>query len=213
MNYVQMFEDSFEYVKGAIWGKWVKWLLLIVCVIIFPLFFGYLTEIFRGKRSPPELENWGKLFIDGLKFLAVAIVYTIPVVVILVISVGLTILTRPDAIFGGAILAVFLSLIVAFLVLIIASIALVRFSRFGIREAFNFSAIFEQIRRIGWGNYVVGLLLVYVALGIVNFMISRIPFVGGLLNFILNPAYGIFFARFITLLYDSAEQTLQITVK
>ncbi|MEM0316329.1 MAG: DUF4013 domain-containing protein, partial [Archaeoglobaceae archaeon] len=71
MNYAQMFEDSFEYVKDALWGKWIKWLLLIVCIIIFPLFFGYVMEILRGKKPSPELETWGKLFIDGLKFLVV----------------------------------------------------------------------------------------------------------------------------------------------
>lgn len=211
MNYAQMFEDSFEYVKDALWGKWVKWLLLIVCIIIFPLFFGYVMEILRGKKPSPELENWGKLFIDGLKFLVVAIIYAIPVLLVLGISVGVTILASPGAIFSGMILATFLAFVVAFLILIIASIALVRFSRLGsFREAFNFGAIFEHIRRIGWGNYVIGLLLVYVALAVVNFIISRIPFIGGVLNFVLNPAYGIFFARFITLLYETAEQ-VQIT--
>ncbi|MEM0088201.1 MAG: DUF4013 domain-containing protein [Archaeoglobaceae archaeon] len=207
MNYAQMFEDSFEYVKDALWGKWVKWLLLIVCVIIFPLFLGYVMEILRGKKPSPELENWSKLFIDGLKFFVVAIIYAIPVLLVLGISVGVTILANPGAIFSGIILGAFLVFVVAFLVLIIASIALVRFSRLqSFREAFNFAAIFEHIRRIGWGNYIVGLLLVYVALAVVNFIISNIPLVGGVLNFVLNPAYGIFFARFITLLYETAEQ-------
>ncbi|MEM0203620.1 MAG: DUF4013 domain-containing protein [Archaeoglobaceae archaeon] len=211
MNYAQMFEDSFEYVKDALWGKWIKWLLLIVCIIIFPLFFGYVMEILRGKKPSPELENWGKLFIDGLKFLVVVILYAIPVLLVLGISVGVTILASPGAILSGRILATFLAFVVAFLILIIASIALVRFSRLGsFREAFNLGAILEHIRRIGWGNYIVGLLLVYVTLAVVNFIIGSIPFVGGVLNFILNPAYGIFFARFITSLYETAEQ-VQIT--
>ncbi|MFN3384184.1 MAG: DUF4013 domain-containing protein [Archaeoglobaceae archaeon] len=207
MGYSRMFEDSFEYVKEALWGKWVKWLLLIVCVIIFPLFFGYVMEILRGKKPAPELENWGRLFIDGLKFFVVMIIYSIPIFAILGIFVGVTFLLNPSTILSGIILAAFLAFIVAFLVLIIASIALVRLSRLErFKEAFNFKAILEQIRRIGWLNYVFGLLLVYVVLGVINFIVNQIPFVGRILNFVLNPAYGIFFARYITLLYDSGEQ-------
>ncbi len=209
MNYSRTFEDSLEYVKEALWGKWVKWLLLIVCVIIFPLFFGYVMEILRGKKPAPELENWGKLFIDGLKFLLVVVVYSIPIFVILWIIVGATFLLDPSAILGGMILATFSAFIVAFLVLIIASIALIRLSRFeSLKEAFNFKAILEQIRRIGWVSYLVGLLLIYLVLGVINFIVNQIPFVGGILNFVLNPAYGIFFARYITLLYESGGQEM-----
>lgn len=213
MDYGRMFEDSFEYVKDALWGKWVRWLLLIVCVIIFPLFLGYTMEILRGKKPAPELENWGKLFVDGLKFFVVAVIYAIPVIAVLLISTGATLVLSPIAILTKMTFTILLTLLVAFLVLIIESIALVRFSRlesFG--EAFNFGAILEHIRGIGWGNYVIGLLLVYVVIGVVNFIVSHIPFIGELLNFILTPAYGIFFARFLTLLYDSQQPLTPVTI-
>lgn len=207
MNYTHMFEDSFEYVKDALWGKWVRWLLLIVCAIIFPLFFGYIMEIMRGKKPAPELENWSKLFIDGLKLLVVGIVYMIPVLIVATVFVGAMMFTMsPAMMFGGMLLAGLLTLIAAFIILIFASIAFIRFSRLdNFSEAFNFNAILEHIRRIGWGNYLVGLLLVYVALLVIRFIIEFVPFIGGFLNFVLIPAYGIFFARFITLLYDFGE--------
>lgn len=215
MNYSHIFEDSFEYVKDALWGKWVRWLLLIVCTIIFPLFLGYIMEIMRGKKPAPELENWGRLFVDGLKFFVVAIIYSIPVIIVLALFAGATMFTmmiNPTLFLGWMFIGMAIANVVAFIVLIFASIALVRFSRMqSFEEAFNFKAIFEHIEKIGWVKYLLGLLLVFVAIMVVNYIIQLIPFIGGLLNFILNPAYGIFFARFITLLYDSAGEGIAQT--
>jgi hypothetical protein len=80
-----------------------------------------------------------------------------------------------------------------------------RTQRFG--EAFNISAIVDTIRRIGWGNYIVALivllLLSFVYMAIIG-LFNRIPFIGWLIWLFLLVPWTIFFARYITLLYESA---------
>lgn len=209
MDYAAMFEESFQYVKEALWGKWVKWLLLVVCTIIFPLFLGYILEIMRGKKPAPELENWGKLFIDGIKVFIVALVYSIPAIVVLAIAIGASNIIgvlSPAAGFGSMIIGLIVFWVVAVVIALIAAFAPVRLARYNsIGEAFNFKAIVEHIGKIGWGSYIVALLIYLIAIGIVNFVIGSIPAIGSILNLLLTPAYGIFGARYITLIYDSVQ--------
>ena len=52
----------------------------------------------------------------------------------------------------------------------------VRFARtdsFG--EAFNFSAILAHIGRIGWGPYIVALIVLMVVIGVINAVLSDHP--------------------------------------
>jgi hypothetical protein len=41
MEIGEMLSESFEYTKEGLVGKWMKWILLIICTIIFPLIYGY----------------------------------------------------------------------------------------------------------------------------------------------------------------------------
>jgi len=36
MDYTRLLGDSFDYTKEALWGRWTRWLLLLVSTIIFP---------------------------------------------------------------------------------------------------------------------------------------------------------------------------------
>lgn len=210
MDYSKLFEDSFAYVKEAIWGKWIKWFLLIVFLVIFPLFLGYVAEIFRGKKPAPELENWTKMFIDGLKILVILIIYSLPIILVTVFFLGSFILAflilNPALIISS--LAVWsIILVILFLIIaIFASVAIVRFARTEkMGEAFNFNAIKQHISSIGWLNYILALIILYVAIFIIQYLVSQIPVLGDLINIILGPAYGIFAARYLTLVYDSAK--------
>ncbi|MDD1661488.1 MAG: DUF4013 domain-containing protein, partial [Methanomicrobiales archaeon] len=75
MDIGRVLNESIEYAKDAVWGKWARWILLIIASIIFPLIMGYELEVYRGKKPAPEPENWGKLFIDGIKLLIIQIIY------------------------------------------------------------------------------------------------------------------------------------------
>jgi len=204
--------NSFDYAKEAVWEKWVKWILLLVCTIIFPLLCGYLLEIFRGKKPAPELNDWVKLFIDGLQYLVIAIIYMIPVVIVFCIFllplIPAIISGSPQALalaFGAVMGGSIIAIILAFILSLFSIIGVIRFARTAeMGEAFNFNAILATIGKIGWVSYIISLIVLVVVVAIVAGILSLIPIVGPLLSLILAPVIAIFEARYLALLYDSA---------
>jgi len=81
-----MLDDSFSYAKDGVWDRWARWLVLIGCMIIFPLILGYIVRIYRGERPAPEPGEWGALFVDGLKLLVVQIIYMAPVILLFILA-------------------------------------------------------------------------------------------------------------------------------
>ncbi|MFA5296059.1 MAG: DUF4013 domain-containing protein [Methanoregulaceae archaeon] len=225
MEYGKMLGDSFEYAKEAVWGKWMKWILLIISSIIFPLILGYVMEIYRGQKPAPELKNWGRLFIDGLKYIVASIIYMIPVLVVIIVFGGLAFfsviqqaamsgdpdffLTNTELLvpiigmfFAGLFIAVILGIIIS-LFMYIGIIRMARTDRFG--EAFNFSGILETIRRIGWGSYILALIVLFVVmvvLAIVLAIVMSIPFIGWIIYLFLIPLLTIFQARYMVQVYE-----------
>lgn len=204
--------DSFAYAQEGLVGKWVKWVLLIISCIIFPLILGYIVRIFKGASPSPELENWGGLFIDGIKLFIVALIYAIPIIILEIIAMG--------AIFGaamtgdstammaglaGAGLIFIILVIVAIIIGLITATAYVRFARTDcIGEAFNFGAIFAHIGKIGWITYIIALIIIGIILGIIEFVCMLIPYVGILILLIIAPFLVLFYSRYLSLLYESA---------
>ncbi len=215
MDFGTMLGDSYEYAKEALIGKWVKWLLLIIISII-PIvdfiMFGYLMEIFRGARAAPELEEYGRLFINGLKLFVVGLIYSIPLIIVYVIIFGATFAlmssgsnTAVAAGIGTMLIGLLIIFVLAIVIALFEVIGVIRLARTdSIGEAFNFSAILAHIGRIGWGTYIIALVIVMVAIAVVEVVLSIIPILGWILLFILTPAFSIFVARYVTLLYDSA---------
>jgi len=229
MEYGKMLGDSAEYAKEAVWGKWKRWILLIVSTIIFPLLFGYVMEIYRGTKPAPELEHWGKLFIDGLKLIVAWLIYMIPVIAVVLIFGGWAIFSaiqqigmsgNPDyfasnpamlmPLIGTFLVGLFIALILAIIIVIIGYIGIIRMARkerFG--EAFNFSAIFETIGKIGWGSYILALIVLAVVMlvfGFIMAMIMAIPYIGLLIYLILTPPLSIFSARYMAKVYDEGDE-------
>lgn len=195
-------------------GKWVKWILLIISSIIFPLIMGYMMEIYRGKDPAPELENWGKLFIDGIKLFIVQLVYAIPLILVALIFFGGSVAMMvggggSDAMIGagvgmmliGMIIFVILAIAIS-LIALFGGIRLARTDSFG--EAFNFSEIMAHIGRIGWLDYIIALIIVYVVIMVINFVLGIIPVIGWLLSLVFMPVFSILVARYVTLIYESA---------
>ncbi len=229
MEYGKMLGDAFEYAREAVWGKWTKWLLLIVSTIIFPLLFGYIMEVYRGTKPAPELEHWGKLFIDGLKLILAWLIYMIPVIVIVLLFGGwalfsavqqVTMSGNPDyfssnpelimPLIGTFLVGMFIACILAIIIAIIGYIGIMRMARkerFG--EAFNFSAIFETIRKIGWGSYILALIVLAVIMMVVGFILAiimAIPYIGWLIYLVLIPPVSIFSARYFAQVYDEGDE-------
>jgi len=103
---------------------------------------------------------------------------------------------------------VLIALIVAFILMLFSTIGFVRMARterFG--EAFNFGAILETIRKIGWGSYILALIILFIVAGIIWFVINlfnMIPFIGWLITLILLPLLIIFEARYVTRVYEAS---------
>ncbi|HWQ66885.1 MAG TPA: DUF4013 domain-containing protein [Methanospirillum sp.] len=222
-------QESFEYTRETIWGVWKRWALLAGMSVIFPFILGYVMEIFRGRVPPPEIENWTKLFIDGLKYILVMIVYAIPVIIIFAASFMPIIMAvipqiaagnEPDInlpvllpymipMLGGFVLAVLVGIIITF----ISSIGIIRMARTEcVGEAFNISEILNTIRSIGWINYILALIVLYVIVGAGSFivgLISGIPYIGWLISIFLGVPFSLYEARSLTLIYESADANPQ----
>jgi hypothetical protein len=215
-------DDSFIYAKDGLVGRWDKWILLIISCIIFPLFMGYTMRIYRGANPAPELDNWGGMFIDGIKLLIVGVIYALPVIILdvaLMGSAGLAMLSSvktssgasymdPGAIMGLLVAILFgamIIVIVAIIIGLITATASVRFARTdSFSEAFNFGAIFSHIGRIGWMTYIIALIMLGIIVGIAEVICMVIPYIGIVLLLILLPFLGLFSARYLALLYESA---------
>ncbi|MDK2974876.1 MAG: hypothetical protein PWP08_1247 [Methanofollis sp.] len=215
MDFGSMLGNSFEYAKEAIWGKWGKWILLIISSIIFPLIMGYMMEIYRGKNPAPELEQWGKLFVDGLKLFIAHLIYSIPLIIVALIFFGGSFAMiaegkGSDALMGAGIGVMFVGLlilvilgIVIGLISLFGGIRLARTEKFG--EAFNISAIMGHIGSIGWLNYIIALIIIYIIVGVITFVLGLIPSIGGIICLLITPLLSIWTARYVTMIYDSAS--------
>lgn len=120
--------------------------------------------------------------------------------------------------------------LVEFAMVLIIPVASIRFARTGsFGEAFNFGAIFETIGKIGWIKYIVSLILVSIIVSIpIIILVLGFIIIGGiclfllkeagvlvflgllalmiLLILILSPLFGVFQARYMTRVYESADR-------
>jgi len=211
-----MVGDSFEYAKEAVVGKWNKWVMLIIATILLGLpLMGYAMRILRGEKPAPEVEDWGTLFIDGIKYVIISFIYAIPILIVYIIILGGVIgaaMTGDEAAamaaIGGMLIGLLVVLILAVLIALFEIIGIVRFARTGsIGEAFNFSAILATIGKIGWVPYIIALVvlcIVSVIFGIIVTILMMIPILGILLYICLLSPWTIFIARYVCQLYDSA---------
>jgi hypothetical protein len=216
MDYGSMVGDSFEYAKEAVVGKWNKWVMLIIATILLGLpLMGYILKVLRGEKPAPEVEDWGTLFIDGIKFLIVYIIWMIPIIIVWAILIGVGFagaMTGDETAAMAAVGTMMVGLLVVFVLAIIiglfAMIGAVRFARTGsIGEAFNFSAILATISKIGWVPYIIAIVVLGVCgivFGIVVGILMVIPIIGWLIYLCLISPWAIFVARYVCQLYDSA---------
>jgi hypothetical protein len=216
MDYGSMVGDSFEYAKEAVVGKWNKWVMLIIATILLGLpLMGYILKVLRGEKPAPEVEDWGTLFIDGIKFLIVYIIWMIPIIIVWAILIGVGFagaMTGDETAAMAAVGTMMVGLLVVFVLAVIiglfAMIGAVRFARTGsIGEAFNFSAILATISKIGWVPYIIAIVVLGVCgivFGIVVGILMVIPIIGWLIYLCLISPWAIFVARYVCQLYDSA---------
>jgi hypothetical protein len=222
MGIVQFISDSFGYAKDAIWGKWIRWLLLIVCSIIFPFMYGYTVRVMSGEDPAPDLKGWIRLFIDGIKLIVITVIYAIPLMILIVLpfllyfipvsstitpagSSGPAPIISPELGIFVALAILIIFVLAAIIIGILSTFAAVRFARTGkMREAFRVGTLLRHIGRVGWIRSFIALLVMVIVVTIAQFILALIPLVGPILLFLLTPAFIIFSARYVALLYESA---------
>jgi hypothetical protein len=217
MDFGNMIDESFEYAKNAIAGKYKKWLMLVIATILLGIpLMGYVMKVLRGENPSPEVVDWGTLFADGIKYLAVALIYAIPLIIvgILVVRAGVAgimsgTLSEMMAAFGLIAVGLIIMFIIAIFIAVFEIIGVVRLARTGsIGEAFNFNAILVTIKKLGWGQYLIAIGILIIAgfiMGIIFTVLMIIPVIGGIICLCLIAPFTLFIARYISLLYDNAR--------
>jgi hypothetical protein len=179
MDFGTMLDDTFAYTKQGVFenaDRWPKLILAIICLGI-PMN-GYVMRVYRGIQPAPEVDNWGSLFVDGLKLLMVTLGYAIPVFILYITIYGSMFLAAlsgrtghvyPGMVSGwapnsGFIGLLFLIEIAVGLIIPVASIRFARTNSFS--EAFNIPAIIKYIGKIGWINYIIALILITLVIAI-----------------------------------------------
>lgn len=224
MDIGKIISDSAEFTRDAVWGRWVRWVMLVISTIIFPLLFGYMMEIYRGNPTPPECTNWIARFIDGLKLIVASFIYSIPLLIVLIITFlpviseffnQITMEGDIDyAVFEPFILPVLIGIIITcilgLIIFLISTIGIIRMARMNrFMEAFNISGILTTIRSIGWINYIIGLIVLYViamVLGVVINLIMEVHLIGLIIGLFLYPVLIIFESRYVTILYETSGE-------
>jgi hypothetical protein len=107
---VSMIGDALEYPRDH--PDWIKiigigGLLNMFSFLILPSFLigGYVLRVarhnFAGESQPPEFDDWGELFKDGLYAFLIGLIYSIPIIIMFAIGFGLILLMFGGAALGG----------------------------------------------------------------------------------------------------------------
>jgi hypothetical protein len=220
--FIRIFVDPDKIVTGTTihWEliPWAQIIVYAVVVLVLSLFVtGYGVRIYRGGKTPPEFDRWSRLLADGIKLDIVILIWFLPVIIFL-LSSGLVVLSMfssgfsaPSAMgmIGLMILFSIVSLICGIIAILYIPIGSIRFARTGkMTEGWNFREILATIRRIGWGNYIVALVILFVCAFVFNLVVSiatLIPYAGYVIQAACTPFLFVFLARLITKVYNEGD--------
>jgi hypothetical protein len=197
----QNINSSIDYARRLFddFGRLAILIILHIIPIVNLIIYGFMARIIKEtpeSNTPPKLEKYGKLWIDGLKISVVAIIYMIIPAVL--IAAGAVTLFAPYMAgpyspvvwsvplgFGVVLMAV--GIILAFVVAIIMAMAIVHSVKTGsFGKAF---AVGEMVKIIG--KIIVG-------------AIGAVPVIGWLISIIVSPIFGVFVSRSAALMYTDA---------
>ncbi|MCK9631712.1 MAG: DUF4013 domain-containing protein [Methanoregula sp.] len=235
-----LFDNALTYIREGIYRQGGRWLKLILATILLGIpMAGYVMRIYRGATPAPEVDDWRSLVVDGLKLVIVSLIYAIPVIILSLIPYAMVTLSGTTrgpagsvtymdpgtvgARIAGLLLLMLIIFILEIIIAILLPIASIRFARSGrFSDAFRFGEILAYIRKIGWINYLIALLLVAIVIGVPIFILYMIGLFAGLavaftagvnpyltlapvilILIILVPLIQTFQARFLTEVYDS----------
>lgn len=191
-------------------GRLLILIVLDVIPIVNLIVLGYVSRVMKespDSKELPPLENYWDLWVRGLKIFVAAIIYMIIPILLIVPFVFLAVLAwtgftgLPVVGWVVAITLLIIGLLLAFFIAIILAMAIVnmvREDRFG--KAFAIGEILDVIGRVGWGTYILWLIVLFVC-GLIVGGIGSIPAIGWLLSLLIGPIFGVFAARSASLTY------------
>jgi hypothetical protein len=205
-------------------------LIGVACIFLVPLMQGYCYRILRsGNELPPLHNTWG-LFFNGWRMNITLIIYAIPLLITSLVYALIFLYFFPDAgIYAPAevieaegfwyVATVFSYSAIQFITLICISLfALVGLAHLAntgsIAEAVGFTRIAGIIRKIGWYDYLLAivimsilfLLLLFVLISVSEFFQGNIIAIGiltGLYIFVLIPVV-LFITKYLSEVYNTA---------
>jgi hypothetical protein len=191
--------------------------ILDVIPIVNFVVWGYLGNVIKEPRDSnqlPPLENYFELWIQGLKIFVAAIVFmlipillAIPFISVIVLASWISVPFVATVGWAVAILLLLVGMLLAFFLAIVLAMAIVNMIKKGsFGSAFAIGEIFNIIGKIGWGTYILWLVVIFVCALIVS-GIGSIPVIGWILSLLIAPIFGVFIARSASLVYLEGTQT------
>jgi len=205
--------DSIDYTKLLFTdlGRLLILIILDIIPIVNLIVVGYFSRVIKeppDSKELPPLENYFALWVQGLKILVATIIYMIIPIALIIPFVVLTVLLwvafpgLPVVSWLVAIPMLLIGLLLAFfvaIILVIAIVNMVKKDSFG--KAFAIGEILGIVGRVGWGTYILWLLVLFICALIVA-AIGSIPAIGWILSLVIGPIFGVFVARSASLTYS-----------
>lgn len=225
--------DAMKYPSRDFKKVIILGLLFLISFLIIPAFLviGYVFRVIKwsiaGVDELPEFDEWGEMFMDGLKIFVVELVYFIVPSIIMFMGIWASIGSfisisasesnlAPAAVYsafsvmgGLLILGVVVALI--FGVFFIIGVANMAYYNGELVAAFRFREIMDIIKAIGWVDFIIWyvmMILVAMGAGFIATFIGLIPILGWfLIILVLYPYLYLLYARAIGLLFVSGLET------
>lgn len=190
--------------------------IVLIGIILSFFLSGYIVRIYRGIKPAPDFDDWGTLFLDGLKLQILSFIWILPALIIVLGAVGFSVFILGSAESGSMTLvpvllvAIGIAMVFGIAIALFIPMALIRFARTGsIREGLRVSEISSHIARIGWGQYIIALIVLLVVTliyGVVVTVLGLIPLIGWVLELVATPLITVFAARYYTLVYEQGTE-------
>ncbi|MDO5845838.1 MAG: DUF4013 domain-containing protein [Methanocorpusculum sp.] len=207
---------SFGFAKDATFGhigRWIGMAVLYLIPIVDFIVTGMFLKIFRKEEV--DFSNAGKSFVQGLLAFIIQLIYMIIPLILGMVLLGASLIPAittggvagvANAITGGlSIASLIITLVVAIIFALIMTPAIVSFARGGFGDAFKFSNIFAMIGKVGWGKYILSIIVLFLVLlvvGVVLGFICLIPILGLIVFILAMPFIQIWTYKFWDNLFE-----------
>ena len=178
---LDIYKDSFEFASKKVSSLLILGVLALFNILIIPMvfFYGYNYRVVKlstqsminGDDVPPEFNEFKVMFIDGLKYIVVCLIYLIIPIVCITVSFSFGYFNRILFIIGCILLLISL-------LLIYTAIPHMAANDDSLKSAFALSDLLGIISSIGYGRYILNYigvnLITIVVLIVVLFILSLI---------------------------------------